>query len=102
MNFWNALPLFRLIFPFILGILLSDYLYFKIKTTQISVEVDYCLISDYFPIDKLLQTYRPKRIVLDAALSYYEVQKLIKECLHLNVKCYSLKKDKALIVNLKN
>lgn len=75
---------------------------FKIKTTQISVEVDYCLISEYFPIDKLLQTYRPKRIVLDAALSYYEVQKLIKECLHLNVKCYSLKKDKALIVNLKN
>ena len=29
MNFWNALPLFRLIFPFILGILLSEYLYFK-------------------------------------------------------------------------
>jgi hypothetical protein len=29
MNFWNALPLFRLIFPFILGILLSDFLFFE-------------------------------------------------------------------------
>ena len=75
---------------------------FKIKTNQIPIEVDYCLISDYFPVEKLLQTYRPKRIVLDAALSYYEVQKLIKECQHLNVKYNSLKKDKALIVNLKN
>ena len=40
--------------------------------------------------------------ILDAALSYYEVQQLDKECQHLNVKYYSLKKDKALIVNLKN
>ena len=37
---------------------------FKIKTSQTPTDVDYCLISDYFPIDKLLQTYRPKRIVL--------------------------------------
>ena len=75
---------------------------FKIKTAQIPIEIDYCLISDYFPIEKVLQTYRPKQIILDAALSYYEVQQLDKECQHLNVKYYSLKKDKALIVNLKN
>ncbi|MBL6663766.1 MAG: ComEC family competence protein [Flavobacteriales bacterium] len=75
---------------------------FKIKTNQTPIDVDYCLISDYFPVEKLLQTYQPKRIVLDAALSYYEVQKLNKECQHLNVNSYSLKKDKALIVNLKN
>ena len=29
MQSWNSLPLFRLIFPLILGILLADYLYFK-------------------------------------------------------------------------
>jgi hypothetical protein len=75
---------------------------FKIKTSQIPIEVDYCLISDYFSIEKLLQTYRPKQIILDASLSYYEAQQLNEECLHMNVKYYSLKKDKALIFNLKN
>ena len=29
MHFWNSLPLFRLIIPFILGILFSNYFYFE-------------------------------------------------------------------------
>ena len=53
MQSWNSLPLFRLIFPLILGILLADYLFFK----QLPI-VNLSLLALLFIIQSKRMSYR--------------------------------------------
>ena len=53
MQSWNSLPLFRLIFPLILGILLADYLFFK----QLPI-VNLSLLAFLFIIQSKRMSYR--------------------------------------------
>lgn len=75
---------------------------FELKWCEVLIEIDYCLVSHYFPVDKLLQIYCPKRIILDANLPSYIVNKLSKECSKLKISMHDLKSKGALLVDLKD
>lgn len=73
---------------------------FSLKQYENPIEVDYCLISDYFPIDKLLISYSPKTVIIDSSLPYYKADKLEMESKVLNLNYYNLKTNNALLVDL--
>jgi len=73
---------------------------FNLKRYENPIEVDYCLFSDYFPIDKLLKSYSPKTVIIDSSLPYYKADKLEMESKVLNLNYYNLKTSNALLVDL--
>ena len=75
---------------------------FKLKQIDKPIGVDYCLISTYVPIRKLLVPYAPELFILDGGLSYYARQLLEKELVSEGLQYYDLKQDGALIVGLAN
>ncbi len=73
---------------------------FNLMESNIAIELDYCLLSSYIPLDILLKSYHPKLIILDGALTYYDEQRLEKELNDEGIQWHHLKKDGALVVYL--
>ena len=75
---------------------------FKHKSIDSPIQVDFCLISTHFSIEKLIKSYSIKQLVLDATLPKYIAKRLIEKCQELELAYYDLNSQGALLVDLKN
>lgn len=79
MHFWNSLPLFRLVIPFILGIIFSDSLY-----------------------KQRIYLFIPLLLTLLISLPHYLACKIEEESNTLGLSFHNLKSEGALVVDYTN
>lgn len=75
---------------------------FKQKSIDSPIQVDYCLISTHYSIEKLIKSYSIKQFVFDATLPKYITKRLIEKCQELELPYHDLNTKGALLVDLKN
>jgi len=66
------------------------------------VAVDYLIISGniYIEVGELLDSYKPKLIIIDSSNSLKKTEKWIQECAELKIPCFSVLKSGAYEVNI--
>ena len=72
------------------------------NTTDDPVYVDYLIISGNIKaeIGELLDSFKPKMIIIDSSNSLRKSEKWIKECAELNIPCYSVVKSGAFDISI--
>jgi competence protein ComEC len=80
--------------------IMDSTVYFK--PIEHKINIDVLVISRNIRINmkELLSTIEPKLIVFDASNSLWKITKWKKECEALNLRCFSIKDQGALVMNL--
>ena len=73
---------------------------FELMTISSPIQIDYCLLSVYYPLDELLKTYQPELIILDGSLPFYTSNRIIQEAIDYGLKYHHLKQEGALIESI--
>jgi competence protein ComEC len=74
--------------------------YFKPIEHKINIDVLVVSKNPKLDFDKILCAIQPKLIVFDASNSLWKITKWKKECEALNLRCFSIKDQGALVMNL--
>ncbi len=74
----------------------------KDLTSSHTINVDYLIIADNIrtKISDLLNQYNAKQIIIDSSNSLWNTNRLIEECKERDIKCYSVLKSGAFVVNV--
>jgi competence protein ComEC len=80
--------------------IMDSTVYFK--PIEHKINIDVIVVSENIRINmkELLSTIEPKLIVFDASNSLWKITKWKKECEALNLRCFSIKDQGALVMNL--
>jgi competence protein ComEC len=67
-----------------------------------TINVDFLIIADNIrtKISDLLNQYNAKQIIIDSSNSLWNTNRLIKECKEKDIKCYSVLKSGAFVINV--
>ena len=80
--------------------IMDSAVYFKPIEHKINIDVLVISKNIRINIKELLSTIEPKLIVFDASNSLWKITKWKKECEALNLRCFSIKDQGALVMNL--
>ena len=103
MNYWNKIPLFRLLIPLLFGFFLQPILSFVIKNfvksdNSSTIEFYYIIISEKAKLN--LENINCKQVIIDSSVPKYKWEQIKKECLKWDIPFYNVSTEGAYFFKL--